>query len=362
MQAKMGAYLARCYIWNFLFLGMGLLAIVYLFDTVELLRRADGYDDVPLSRILQMGLFKLPEVGQIIFPFIVLFSGLFTLWQLSRRYELIAIKAAGLSVWSMLAPFLLTAFCIGLFQVMVINPFGALLVSKYEALEGQYLKRQSNLVSFTEKGLWLKQDHQDGHAILHANTITMPDWTLKDVIVLFFDGDKSFTRRLDAKEASLEEGIWSFQTVVSNMPQQSPARSDYLTLATELTRQDIEDSFASPETISFWALPSYINVVEKAGFDAVRLKLHFHYLLSQPLLFMAMILLAASVSLRPPRSTNAFMLIAGGIFIGFFIFFASSFLQALGTSGQIPVLLAAWAGPCVAFLLGLTIIMNLEDG
>jgi lipopolysaccharide export system permease protein len=48
--------------------------------------------------------------------------------------------------------------------------------------------------------------------------------------------------------------------------------------------------------------------------------------------------------------------------IGFLIFFLSSFLQALGTSQQIPVLLAAWSPALVTLFLGLAVILNLEDG
>jgi lipopolysaccharide export system permease protein len=40
----------------------------------------------------------------------------------------------------------------------------------------------------------------------------------------------------------------------------------------------------------------------------------------------------------------------------------SSFLQALGASHQVPVILAAWAPALISLLLGLTVMMNLEDG
>jgi len=75
-----------------------------------------------------------------------------------------------------------------------------------------------------------------------------------------------------------------------------------------------------------------------------------------------MVLLAASVSMRPPRARGTLMLVVAGIVIGFFFFFSSSFLQALGASRQIPPLLAAWAPALIAFMLGVSAIMTLEDG
>ncbi|MEM6780741.1 MAG: LPS export ABC transporter permease LptG [Pseudomonadota bacterium] len=359
---KLSLYLSEAYLKNFCFLAFILLGVVYLFDTVELLRRSSEFDDVPILLILQMGLFKLPEVGQMVLPFAVLFGAIFTFWQLTRRYELIAVRAAGLSVWQILSPILLSAFLIGLLQVTLINPFGALLIGKFEALENTHLSRQTNLISLSKQGLWLKQDHGEGHVIVHADTIDSEQWALEKIIVLFFDETYNFVRRLDAGRAELEPGQWSFQDVVSNRPQALPEKSEFITMATDLTREDIEDSFASPETISFWALPSFIETMQNTGFDPVRLKLHYQVLLSQPVLYLAMILLAACVSLRPPRNGGAFLLIASGIFVGFMIFFASSFLQALGASHQIPLVLAAWSPSVVAMLIGTTIIMSLEDG
>ena len=140
------------------------------------------------------------------------------------------------------------------------------------------------------------------------------------------------------------------------------AQEDEYQVPTTLTTREIEDSFSSPESMSFWNLPSYIQTLEQTGFDATRLRVYYHSLLSQPLMFSAMILLAAIVSMRPPRSKGNFLLIVAGVFVGFLVFFLSSFLQALGSSQQIPVILAAWSPALICFLLGLSVMMNIEDG
>ena len=167
---------------------------------------------------------------------------------------------------------------------------------------------------------------------------------------------------MQADKAYLEPGKWLFENVVSYDPQNQVAAYDHITLGTELTIDDVEESFSSPETMSFWRLPAHIETLESAGFDASRLRVHYNNLLAQPLLFAAMVLLAASVSMRPARFRGTLKLFAAGVFIGFVIFFLSSFLQALGSSGQIPVFLAAWSPAIISFLLGLSVMMNLEDG
>ena len=358
-------YLARLYTGNFLLIGFILLGIVYLFDTVELLRRASKRDDIPMSLIFEMGLYKLPEVGQIILPFAVLFSAIFTFWLLSRRSELVIVRAAGFSVWQFLAPVMGVAAMIGLLQMGMINPVGAIMLAKYETLESQTLMvGEKDLVTLFDKGLWLRQmlpDHQ-GYVILHAEKIILPSWEMKDVMALFFGPDDNFLKRIDAGGAGLGSGEWLFKGALVHQPQQKVESHPQLTLPTSLTPDDIEESFSSPMAHSFWKLPTYIKTLSETGFDVTKLRIHFHSLLAQPILFMAMVLLAAAVSLRPPRFQRTFALIASGVLIGFLVFFISSFLQALGTSQQIPVLLAAWSPSVVTLLLGVAVMLGLEDG
>lgn len=361
----LGRYLARSYFFNMLGLFLALLAVIYMFDTVELLRRASKYSDVSLGLVLQMGLLKLPEVGQVLFPFAILFSAMFTFWQLTRRHELIIVRSSGFSVWQFLAPILAVAMLVGVMQMAVINPVGSLLIGKFDQLESKYLKRQDSQIALFKEGLWLRQGSggdEDGYVILHAGRISQPDWTLRNVSVLFFDQADTFSRRIDSAVAHLEPKQWVFEDVNVYEPEKDRQTLPRFTLPTTLTIADVEESFSSPESMSFWRLPGHIKTLEETGFDASRLRVHYHNLLSQPLMFAAMILLAATVSMRPPRFRGAATLFGIGIFIGFFVFFMSSFLQALGASQQLPVILAAWAPALICFLLGLTVMMNLEDG
>ena len=124
----------------------------------------------------------------------------------------------------------------------------------------------------------------------------------------------------------------------------------------------IQDSFASPDTMSFWALPGFIKTLEDAGFSALRHRLHWHSLLSGPLLLFAMVLLAASFSLKLTRSGGTGLLMAGGVASGFVLYFLTDVSLALGISGGIPVVLAAWAPAVASTLLGFALLLHLEDG
>ncbi len=362
-------YIALSYFKNALFLLVILMGIIYLFDTVELIRRAEKFDSVPITLVLRMGLLKLPEVVQILFPFAILFAAMFTFWQLNRRQELVIVRSAGFSVWQFLSPVMAVAVFIGILQISVLNPIGALLVGKYEQLENIHLERDSKQIAIFKEGVWLRQNadlgpayRDKGYVILHAAKIQKGAWHLKTVKALFFDRDDNFVSRLDAPLARLEGGYWHFETPKIHHQTGEIVDLKAYAMPTHLTMQDVEDSFASPTTMSFWHLPGYIQTLEETGFDASALRVHYHNILSQPLLFVAMILLAATVSMRPPRNRQGFLLFASGVFVGFVVFFMSIFLQALGASQQIPVILSAWSPSMICLMLGVSMVIHLEDG
>jgi len=288
---------------------------------------------------------------------------MFTFWKLTKRYELVVMRSAGLSVWQFMLPLAFVAILVGVLHMSVINPFGSMLMKRFETMESEHLKKQSSLISLGNQGLWLRQENEDGSlAILHAGEIKMPEWALQNVIVFFFDQDFGFERRLDAQNAVLNSGEWRFNQATINKPQSIPESADFILMATDLTINEIEESFSDPQTISFWELPGFIKVMRQTGFDSRPLEVHFQKLLSMPLLFLSMVFLAAAVSLRPPRKSGTMILIIMGIGLGFVVFFLSNFLQALGASNQIPIFIAAWFPSMITFLLGVGAILSLEDG
>ena len=87
-----------------------------------------------------------------------------------------------------------------------------------------------------------------------------------------------------------------------------------------------------------------------------------HAIMASPLLMCAMILIAATFTLRHSRRGGATYVIAGGVLTGFILYFFSDIVFALGQTDSIPVVLAAWTPSGVATLLGLAMLLHLEDG
>ena len=114
--------------------------------------------------------------------------------------------------------------------------------------------------------------------------------------------------------------------------------------------------------MSFWALPRFISVLEAAGFSGLRHRLYWHSQLAVPVLLSAMVLLAATFSLRPMRRGGTGLAVVCGVATGFLLYFLSDVVSALGASARVPVALAAWSPAVVSCLLGTAMLFHLEDG
>ena len=356
------AYFARHYMFWLGSVFLVLLGIVALFDFVELLRRASGKEDADLAIVLQMSALKLPQLVQEMLPFSVLFGAMFSFWRLARNRELVIARAAGVSAWQFLVPALCISFLVGMLQIGLFNPVASIMLSHFERLESRYLSNSTSMLAFSKNGLWLRQANEDGQTAIYATRISQSDVTLQQVIFFLFEGRDTFIGRIDAESAKLENGYWDIRNAWISDPNKAARFSETYRQSTDLTLDKIQDSFASPETMSFWDLPAFIETLEIAGFSGHRHRLYWHTLLSIPILLCAVVLIAATFSMRISKNWNTGIMIMSGIGAGFFLYFLTDVVYALGLSANIPVVLAAWSPAGVSLALGAASLLHLEDG
>jgi lipopolysaccharide export system permease protein len=337
------------------------MGIVYLFDMIELTRRASD-DDVGLGQLLLMALYKAPEVGQQILPFITLFAALATFRSLTERRELVCIRAAGLSAWQFLLPILTTTFFMSLIYITILHPLSAASMERYQVLENLYFGDGTKTISVFEDGLWIRQEDDTGNFILKARDLDVENWVFDDISVFFFDGDNNHIQRVDADEATLKPGEWNFNNVSVHQSNAAPRSMGSLRLGTTMTSRTIIESFSDPETISFWRLPYFIKSIQQTGFDTREIRAYYQGLLVQPLMLVAMILMAAAIGLKTSRTGKLLPIVVLGIGFGFLAFFMSGFLRALALGDEIPLIMGVWAPPIIILLSGATFLAQLEDG
>lgn len=337
--------------------------LIVLVDFVELLRRTGDTPGATIGRVLGLVLLRMPTFTEILFPFAVLFGAMAALLRLSQKLELVVVRAAGVSVWQFILPGLVVALAIGAFATLVYNPLAATTKEWADRIEAEFFgSRGLSAVQSTAAGVWIRQDGVDGQFIMNARTSLDQGLDLRAVVIHTFGSGGEFRERIDAARAVLRQGHWELTTVQVTTRGQEPEQYGTYIVATNLTPEQVRESLASVETISFYDLPKYIELSEQAGLPAVRLRLQYQTLLARPWLMTAMVLIAATVSLRLFRLGNILPMIMGGVAAGFLLYVSMEIARQFGRSGVISDIWAAWTPVVVATLTGLTILLYQEDG
>jgi lipopolysaccharide export system permease protein len=362
LSATLSGYITRQFLASIALVFVVLITLVFLIDIIELLRRTGNRNQAGLGTIIEMALLRIPFMSQKIIPFAMLFGGMLSLIRMTRSHELVVARAAGVSVWQFLLPGLSLALVIGGLIVTLFNPLASATTWRYEQLEAKYMRGQTSLLAVSSSGLWLREAGSAGQTVIHALRISQEDMALHDTTFYLYEGADQFAKRIDAETATLEDGYWDLKNVLISAPNLITEARDSFRLETTMTINQIQESFAPPETMSFWDLPGFIRTLEAAGFSATKHRIYWHSILATPMLLCAMVLIAATFSLRLTRRGGTGLLVVGGLFTGFLLFFLTDVVLALGMSGSIPVILAAWAPAGIFTLLGLAMLLHLEDG
>src|SRR5690606_20823550 len=143
MRTLLGLYIVRRVTLAIIGSFLGFMAVAYLVDLVELIRRAGERGNIGIVPLAYLGLLRAPALGEQILPFAVLFGAMISLLNLSRRMELVVLRAAGISAWQFLRPAILVAAGLGLLSALAYNPVAAALKERAEALERTLLSRSA---------------------------------------------------------------------------------------------------------------------------------------------------------------------------------------------------------------------------
>ena len=160
----------------------------------------------------------------------------------------------------------------------------------------------------------------------------------------------------------LEPGFWTLLDARVFGPARRTQVSPTYILATNLNPEQVTQSFVHPASVSFWKLPEISRRTEAAGLDAIGYRMQFQTLIARPLLLLAMVLIAATVSLRFFRFGGIGQMVSGGVGAGFVLYVATKLTGDLGGAGLLSAPVAAWSPAIVGSMLGTLVLLYQEDG
>jgi lipopolysaccharide export system permease protein len=339
-----------------------LIALVTYF---EFFNRALKGDATPGLALAAMALFRVPSISEESIPFAVLYGSIAAFVIANRRLEVVVARAAGVSAWQFLLPACVVGLLFGVVGTTLYNPAAARLQSWSNELAASVFnsgQKRATPAAENTGPVWAQQSANGVDSIIGSISSFDEGLGLVGVTAYVFDKDGKFRERIDAPLGHFYPGEWRLQDATVTSTKADPHKVATYALPTNLSPSEVKGTFLQLDSVSFWTLPALAASARRAGVSPARYELQYNVLLSRPILLLAMVLIAANVSLRFSRSRDLGRMIITGVGVGFMLYVVMKIAWDLGSGGIVPPPLAAWLPSIVATLVGITVLLHLEDG
>lgn len=342
-----------------------LLPVVYAFGgfylfivAFDVFNELPAYQDKGLSgaEMALLYIYRTPQFLPEVLPVAVLLGMLYALAQHSRHNELVAIRAAGVNVWRLSAPYLGA----GVF-------FSLLLFASNEFLMPRGDRAARALLSRTTESQWstgVSFRNESENRSWNIGAFNNVTFSMRRIDVGWTD-EYGHHHRLFAQGGKRDGDVWVFDKVELHEPDaanpgfplkivtNSVAMPGF-TETPELIASEIKISSMSSSRLakkvrfSLREIADYLTLHPNlTGRRAAELRTQLHGRLALPWTCLVVILLALPFGLLPGRR-NAMVAVGIAIAVAFSFFFLSRLSLALGTGGYLPGWLAGWL-PCLFF-------------
>ncbi len=360
-------YLIRRFMKTLFFVFAIFLALTLMLDFLEHLRKFSGRN-LDIWVIARMVILLAPAKLYQILPLIVIIASVAVFLSLSRSSELVIARAAGRSAARFLVAPIAATFVLGVLAVAIFNPIVAATSQRYEVELNRINGQDVSALSVSDDGIWLRQAGLAEDMIIHADRSNLDGTSLFNVEMFGFGPEGRPTRRINAASVTLNPGYWQVgdatEWALNTSPgvPVSPQSHTDLRIATNLTLNQIRDSFGEPSAVPIWDLPGFIQRLEDTGFSARRHAVWLQMELALPLFLSTLALIGAAFTIAPSRLQNTAAMVLTAVLLGFLLYFIRNFAQLLGENGQLSASLAAWVPPIAAFGFASALILQQEDG
>ena len=334
--------------------------LVFIFIMIDFSENSDDYTDkgAVLKEIWgDYYLNYVPEMTRLILPVAVFTACLFLTGQLSERLEITALKAAGVSLYRLIVPYLIFAFlCAGTISFLDSQVIPNSNEAK-AAFEKKYLKKKSESI-----------DKNDIYRQISTNSILSVNYydDNQDIAyrIKFIDSDDDGVRKTTSANQMAwneDESRWKLKTViVREFSSSGYVESTISELDTTLSiyPRDLSRSTSDIYQLTYSEAIDYIDSIERSGAGNVNLpKVQFYGRLVYPLSIIIVIIVGFAVASVRRRGGKGLYL-AAGLAISFLYLAFMKIAEPFGYYGSISPAIAASIAHISFFIVGLFLLIS----
>ena len=336
------------------FIGLNLL--VEFIDKSSDLKRTN----IPFGEAAEFFLYQIPSTFYQTVPICMLLATLISLGLLSRHNEVTAIKAAGLSVASILRPLLIFALGVSIFTVLLSEYILPITHKRVQSIKHNRLEGKAQGGTFSDGKVW----YRDDGTIYSITKIDPVGGTggglINGVTIIDVDDRFNLTRKISTTIAWWSGSRW--ETKEATLLQVEGGVMSKMVTSTE-EAEDLLSALPKPEELkrpkglvsgmSISDLRDYASHLEEGGFNATTYLTDLHNKISFPFVCIILVLLGVPFALKTGRHGGITAGVGISIVVSFTYWIVHAISISLGYSGIIEPVAAAWLANLVFLSLAL---------
>jgi len=330
--------------------------IVDFFDRLDLLLKNHA---TPISAVRYF-VFKIPLIITQIMPPAVLAATLLSLGILSRRNEIIALRASGVSLTQTASPLLLLAAVVSVGTLLwneVVVPY---CTQAYQYVNNVEIRKRPQRGVLNQREIWYHgadgfyniEEIEPRSRLLLGLTIyrTDPDFNLHSIVEVpsgRWTGSGWVTSGATEHSVTLDGQIVTRQL----LPDQ---------VVIHETLDDFLEVHREPDELSYLDLRQRISDLSRKGIDASSYLVDLNMKLAVPFAALVLACMAIPLAGRVQRHPSLAAIVGLGLMLGFGYWVLLALSNSLGQAAVLPPVVAAWAANIIYGLLGVALFLSGE--
>ncbi|MDZ7773472.1 MAG: LptF/LptG family permease [Balneolaceae bacterium] len=334
--------------------------LIFVFIIFDFSEHSDEFTDRGATMGQIFGTYYLnyiPEMFRLVMPMAVFVAVLYLTGQLSERLEIIALKAAGVSLYRLLAPYLVFAFLVAgaMFYLdgWVIPDANA----KRIAFESRYLTDKSQRVDRNQ--IYRQESENALYRINYFNANEQVGYTI-EVVNYAGDSLQSLTTidRMRWAEGREQWVMYNIQKRVFDSTGFTDFQTDSADTTLNILPRDITRTTSDIYQLTYPEAQNYIASIERSGAGSVGLpKIQYYGRLAYPLSVIVITIVGFSIAAVRRKGGKA-MYIAAGLAIAIIYLVFMKIMEPVGSKGAVDPAIAALLPHLSFFVVGMGLLIS----
>jgi lipopolysaccharide export system permease protein len=337
-----------------------MMVLVFIFVVIDFSENSEDFTDKGATFAEIFGLYYLsyiPEITRLIIPVAAFVACLYLTGQMSERLELTALKAAGVSLYRLIVPYLVFAF----FMTAIFSYLDGFVIPDANetriAFEAEYLRGKSDKV---DSNRIFRQESEN--TIFKINYFNASDRTGHRIDITKFRGDSvsetMFIQRMTWQD---DEQIWKLQDITKRVftPNgYSETHFDTVDTTLNIYPRDLARKTSDIYQLTYPEAQNYIQSIKRSGAGGIELpKVQLYGRYAYPFSIIVVIIIGFALASVRRKGGKGFY-IAAGLSVSFLYLVMMKVIEPFGGKGAIDPMLAAILPHLFFLIIGVGILFN----